>query len=302
MDARYLTTSSLAAAQHGSVSLDQLEHAGVDRHRRKSWVDAGLILRAGPRSYVLTGSASSWLRDVWCGMHDLGGDGFVAGRTGAHLLGLDGFRGEGVELIVPRSARGRRSPAVVRSTSRPLGSSDLVTIDGLRVLAPQRLILEAPLFGFSRGEMERAIDSAVRKRLVSEQRLRTAAIAAHRSGVNGSRQLLDVLIDAGGESNLERRFLRIVREGGLSRPELQRVFRSATRIVARVDAFFPGNLVVELDGHGSHATRQERQRDAQRRTELLLKGCRVLTFTYDDVRYRPDWVLAQLTATLRLVA
>ncbi len=174
--------------------------------------------------------------------------------------------------------------------------------DGLRCLSAHRTILEAHTFGFTRDELERAVDSAVRKRLISEQRLRAAIIELNQELQRGTRLLTDVVIDAGGESKLERAFLRLLRRGGLPRPELQRIYREGTRTIARVDAVFPGNLVVELDGHGSHATRQERQRDAQRRTELLLKGCRVLTFTYDDVRFRPDWVLVQLAEALRQVA
>ena len=37
-----------------------------------------------------------------------------------------------------------------------------------------------------------------------------------------------------------------------------------TRIIARVDAYFPGGLVVEVSGHGTHASRRQRQIDAQR--------------------------------------
>jgi very-short-patch-repair endonuclease len=61
-----------------------------------------------------------------------------------------------------------------------------------------------------------------------------------------------------------------------------------------VDAEFNGGLVVELAGHGTHATRLQRQRDAQRQTELTLQGKRVITFTYDDVYGRPLWVLESL--------
>ena len=77
-----------------------------------------------------------------------------------------------------------------------------------------------------------------------------------------------------------------------SRPMLQKTYRDGTRIVARVDAYFPGGLVVEVSGHGTHASRRQLQIDAQRHTELTLRGLRVVTFTYEDVRDRPDWVIA----------
>ena len=106
----------------------------------------------------------------------------------------------------------------------------------------------------------------------------------------------------GGESRLERWFLRLVREAGIRRPILQKTYRDGTRTVARVDAYFPGGLVVEVSGHGTHASRRQRQIDAQRHTELTLRGLRVLTFTYEDIRDRPAWVMARLRQALAMAA
>jgi len=175
-------------------------------------------------------------------------------------------------------------------------------VDGIPVLRAERLILDAPLFAFSASEVENAIDSAIRLRLVSEQRLRTKVVGLHHRGINYGRALLDALVDTGGESRLERMFLRLVRKAGLPRPLLQRIFRDGTRTVARVDACFSGGLVVELAGHGTHSSRRQLQVDAQRHTELTLRGIRVLTFRYEDVRDRPEWVVARLCDALRFVA
>ena len=173
-----------------------------------------------------------------------------------------------------------------------------MTVQGFKCVTAERLIVDSPLFGFSKAETENAIDSAIRLRLVAEQRLRTRVIREHCSGTNGGRLLHDALVDAGGESRLERWFLRLVRQAGITRPTLQKVYRDGTRVVARVDAFFPGGLVVEVAGHGTHASRRQLQIDAQRRTELTLRGLRVITFTYDDVRDRPAWVISQLREAL----
>ena len=60
--------------------------------------------------------------------------------------------------------------------------------------------------------------------------------------------------------------------------------------------------MVEVAGHGTHATRRQRQVDAQRHTELTLRGLRVLTFTYEDLRDRPSWVVSRLMEALRSAA
>ena len=54
--------------------------------------------------------------------------------------------------------------------------------------------------------------------------------------------------------------------------------------------------MVELAGHATHSSRAQRQRDAQRHTELTLRDKRVITFTYEDVFGRPRWMLDTLRA------
>ena len=188
------------------------------------------------------------------------------------------------------------------STRAPLSKADTISVEGFRCLTAERLILESAQFNFSQAETENAIDSSIRLRLVSEQRLRTRAIRDYRPHVNGSRMVLDALVDTGGESRLERWFLALVREAKIDRPILQKTYRDGTRTIARVDAYFPGGLVVEVSGHGTHASRRQRQVDAQRRTELTLRGLRTVTFTYEDVRDRPAWVIGCLREALGMAA
>jgi len=302
MNPRFAALAALAADQHSAVSLAQVQRLGITSSLCGQWVRAGLLERAGPRSLVIAGSAATWKRALSAASFDLDGMGLIAGRSGARLLGLDGFLSDDVELLVERPARKRASSGVVRSTSLPLSRGDVVRIDGLRVLRAERLILDSPRFCFTQAETENAIDSAIRLRLVSEQRLRTRVVAQHSRGLDGGRQLLDALVDTGGESRLEQWFLRLVRQAGLPRPMLQRVYRDGTRTIARVDALFPGGLVVEVAGHSTHSSRRHRQSDAQRQTELTLRGLRWITFTYTDVRDRPEWVIARLTEALRMTA
>lgn len=282
----------------------QLERIGVDRRLRSKWVRRGLIARAGPGSYVVVGSTPTWRRDAWCAAADVAGRGYVAGRTAARLLGLDGFGApkRPPEVLLRREHRGAALPFVAATTRSPLGHGDTVVIDGIRCLGAERLIIEAPLFGFTRDEIESAIDSAIRTRRANEARLRDAVLSSSRPGVHGGRFLRDALIDAGGESRLERWFLAIVRVGGVPRPEMRVICRVEGGFAAGLDARFPGGLVVELEGHATHSSRKQRQHDEERRTRLILLGLRVIVFTYNDVRDRPEWVLATLRKALALCA
>jgi len=281
---RFTPVAALAADQHGVVGGRQLAELGVDASLRAKWVAAGKLLRAGASSWAVRGTPATWQREVMAGLLDLGGVGAVAGRTGMRLLRLDGATADDVHLLVQHRHRNRRAAGVVRSTSRPFDAGDLVMIDGFRCLSAERLILDAPLFGLSRREIEDAIDSAIRLRLVSESRLRARVVRDHARGRHGGRALLEALQDTGGESRLERMLLTLLRRAGFTRPELQITYRAGARTIARVDVRIARDLVVEVAGHATHSSRRQRQIDEQRRTELLLHGVRVITFTRGRAR------------------
>lgn len=303
MSPLFKQVSGIASQQHGAIATSQLERLGVGKSLRYRWIRDALLQPAGPRSYYVGGSTDTWQRQAWAAAADVAGRGYVAGRTAARLHRLDGFAsGSKVpEMLVRREYRSCHLPWVVHTTSRPLGPGDTVSIDGIRCLSAERLIVESPLFGFTVAETENAIDSAVRSRRVGEARLRAAVIESLRPGVAGD-LLREALVDTGGESRLERWFLAVVRTGGLARPTMRVAVRSQGGWAARLDALFPGRLVIELEGHATHSLRRQRQHDEERRTKLILQGYRVITFTYNDVRDRPDWVLARLREAIALAS
>jgi hypothetical protein len=294
MDQRFTQLAALAANQHGVFTAQMATHLGISDRLRLEWEQGGYIERLGTHSHKFVGTPTTWKTSLSAALGDLGRQAAVAGRSAAALNRLDGFTEGPVEVWVPRSARNRTTAGTVRSCSRPLRPGDIITIDGLRCVTAERLILDSLLYNFDRAEIHNAIDSAIRLRLVDEQRLRRRIEADLPINSPQRRQLVGALVDTGGESALERRFLAIIRQAGLPRPRLQRVYRSDGRVVARVDAEFPGGLVVELAGHATHGTRRQLQHDAQRRTELALLGKRVIDFTYEDVYRRPQWMLGVL--------
>jgi hypothetical protein len=294
MDERFASLAAMAADWHGVFTTSMAQRAGVSDRLRNEWLSAGWIVRLGTRTFRFAGSPPTWRMALASALGDLGPSAAIAGRSAAALHHLDGFGGEHVEIWIPRSCRNRDHPAVTRSSSRPLLAGDVVTVDGLRCVTAERLILDSCAFRLTERETHNAIDSAIRLRLVNERRLRQRIVDELDSNVWHRRTLVNALVDAGGESSLERRFLAIVRHAGMPRPHLQRVYRTGNRTLARVDAEFADGLVVEVAGHATHASRLQRQRDAQRQTELTLRNKRVLTFTYDDVYGRPSWVLGTL--------
>jgi Transcriptional regulator, AbiEi antitoxin len=294
MDQRFAKLAAAAADNHGVFTTTTARAFGVSDRLRHEWVERGWIERLGTRTFRFVGTPHTWQMNLAVSLGDLGKEAAIAGRSAATLNRLDGFTPGQVEVWVPRSSRSRGRIELMRTSSLPLLSGDLMTIDGLRCVTAERLILDSTLFRFTAEETHNAIDSALRMRLVSERRLRNRIVRDLAPNARNRSTLIDALVDTGGESALERRFLAIVRKGGLPRPQLRRVYRSGSRTLARVDAEFVGGLIVEVAGHATHATRVQRQRDEQRRTELTLRGKRFITFTYDDVYGRPNWVLGIL--------
>ena len=296
MDDRFIALAAAAADRHGVFTTATAQRFGVSDRLRNEWLALGWINRLGTHTFQFAGSPGTWLMTLASAIGDVGATGAVSGRSVAVLHHLDGFLPGPVEIWVPRSSRNRGRGFVTRSSTRPLLRGDVVTVEGIRCVSAERLILDSLLFRFTPDEIHNAIDSAIRMRLVNEKRLRRRIVADLPQNAWHRHTLIDALVDSGGESTLERRFLAMVRTAGLPRPQLQRVYRSGTRTIARVDAEFGHELVIEIAGHGTHSTRIQRQHDAQRQTELTLRGKRVITFTYDDIYGRAQWTLAVLRA------
>jgi very-short-patch-repair endonuclease len=90
---------------------------------------------------------------------------------------------------------------------------------------------------------------------------------------------------------------------GLPAPRCQVGLRPAGGGVARVDLVWDdARLVVELDGHATHATRRRRQADAERSARLGLAAWHTVRFTYEDVVERPHHVVAMIRAYLNRAA
>jgi very-short-patch-repair endonuclease len=229
---------------------------------------------------------------VRAGSMSLGRNAALYGRTSARWWGLDGFDDDDVELVVPRTRRSL-DPTVTLHTTTRWDPGDLLVHRGVRTTSATRTVIDLATSRESTRSIERAIDSAVRLRLMSIPRLtkRMSELAAGRPGIQLLRELL---LDSGGESILERRFLRLVRDARFPRPECQVIYSPGGRVM-RVDFEFQEvNVVVEVSGRLGHASDRDRQKDARRRNALQQMGKTVLEFTTVDVVSAPDYVSTTL--------
>lgn len=283
--------TAIAASQHGVLHLDDLRRHVTSESSRRAMLSTGWIESVAPRVFAISGSPATTERARMAGLLSLGPQARVSHRAAAALHQFEHAHVDAVEFTLPRTSRGTRSPFIVHTTGG-FGRTDTVTIDGFRTTSATRTIIDLARIRVPDRELEGAIDTAVRRGSSSPAVLARRLGELRGSGRWGCRRLDELLDDSGGHTQLERRFLRLVRRGGLPRPCTQVVHRRGARTVARVDFLFDAyDLVVEVSGGHGHSSPSERQRDAQRRNELQEIGRAVYEFTWHDVSERGEYVL-----------
>jgi very-short-patch-repair endonuclease len=162
---------------------------------------------------------------------------------------------------------------------------ETAVIEGIPVTTPARTILDLATLLPTR-QLERAVDEAERLSLCGPQELQAvAATHAGRAGAGALARLLAMhLIGTTATRNdFEERFLALCRKHHLPQPEV-----NVPLLDYVVDFLWRDvNLVVEVDGRGTHGTRRAFQADRDRDGRLAVAGYRVLRFTWWDVTRRP---------------
>jgi very-short-patch-repair endonuclease len=166
---------------------------------------------------------------------------------------------------------------------------------GIPVTSPIRTLADLAT-RLTEPHLEAAVNEADKLGLVDPERLRGALERMPRQrGVPALRRLLDSRVFRLTDSELERRFLRLVSSAALPMPETGREVNGF-----RVDFFWREfGLVVETDGLRYHRTPSQQARDRRRDQIHASAGMTTLRFTHEQVRFEPGYVRQTL---LRVVA
>ncbi len=264
-------------------------------------VDQGLWCPVAPGWFRHSATPLTFEMQVRGGSAWLGARGALFGSSALKWLGIEIADPGRVAFLVPRSLRSIPNWMSVH-TSQYWRSDDITRHRGIRTSVAARAILDYATQGATARELEQVIDEAVRLRRTASKRLSRRLEELSGSGRPGCVLLRELLLDSGGESYLERRFLRLMREHGMPRPECQVVFKTGGVTVARVDFFFrAANVVVEVSGRRGHSSDSDRRRDARRRNRVQ-ETSSVVEFTTADVIDDPAYVLATVRRHLRVAA
>lgn len=188
-----------------------------------------------------------------------------------------------------------RRPPGIRVHRRPsLTEADLTVHRGIPVTTPTRTLIDLATI-LARDRLEVAVNEADVLDLVDPQALR-ASLEEHKGqpGVRPLRALLDRHTFRLTESELERRFLRIVGAAGLPLPETQ------VRLSGRTDFHWPAlGLVVETDGWRYHRTPARQARDNRRMQAHAAAGRTAVRFSHYEIRHESRRVIGLLAKLVR---
>lgn len=283
----------MATSQHGVVARRQLLELGLSAQAIQHRIEKGRLHRVGRGVYVV-GRPELSRRGRWiAAVLGCGPRAALSYGSAAALWGIERERRGMIEISTTGcSVRTRAGLLVYRRPN--LVSSDVVVNDGIRVTSIVRTLIDIAA-RLNRGDLERAVNEADRLGLIDPGTL-LEVLDQHpgKHGVGPLRELLGLRTFRLTDSELERRFLRLVAETGLPMPLTQQYLNGF-----RVDFLWPRwRLVVETDGLTYHRTPAQQTRDRFRDQAHLAAGFTPLRFTHTQVRFEAGYVRFTLLAVV----
>lgn len=280
---------AIAERQGGVIAWSQLREAGLGEAAISRTVARGHLLRVYPRVYALGHRALGIDARLLAALFYAGPGAALSHTTAGwwwglltttptvitlsaphHRSAVAGIRVHHPRVLERVSRRGRPVTPVARTLrdlAGCLGADDL-----------RRAVAEADHLGF--------LDALAV----------AAAVGRGRPGSAALRRALDHHVPqlADAQSALEERFLILLDASDVRLPEV-----NAKLGRFKVDALWRAErVIVELDGHESHARVAAAERDRQRDLELRAGGFVVLRYTWQQVTRQPRLVLSDLRAAL----
>ncbi len=277
-----------AATRHGVFTIDEAREAGFSRHDVEYRIGTRQWLVAYRGVYRVAGAPMSWRSELVAACLAGGTTGVASHRSAAELWQLPGGTQDVVEITCARWRRTRAAGFVIHET-KASNAYDRRIIDAIPVTSPGRTLLD---LGAVYGDhtVERALEAALRRGIVSLSQLDGFLGRLGRSGRNGAGVLRRVLERRGGhvrttESDPEIRIIQLLVRHGLPRPVRQHIVRIGAEVVARLDLSYPDlKIAIEYDSFQEHVGATALVRDSARRNTLSALGWVVLVATWEDIR------------------
>jgi very-short-patch-repair endonuclease len=280
----------LVRRQHGVITRRQLLDLGMSTEAIEHRLASGRLHRLHWGVYAVGRPEVDQRGRLMAAVLSCGPAAMLSHESAASLWGFWAGAAR-IDVVVPEGTL-RRRPGMRVHRRTGLTLEHRRVIDGIPVTDPVSTLIDlATRNGLSR--LDRAVNDADRLDLIDPESLRAALDAtSSRPGVGRLRCLLDSHTFAPTDSVLERQFLQLVCDAGLSRPVTQVMVNGF-----RVDFHWPDlGLVIETDGLRYHRTPAQQKRDHLRDQAHAVAGLTALRFTAAQICYEPDWVRGTLAA------
>jgi very-short-patch-repair endonuclease len=283
--------------QRGCFTSAQASDAGLSRVQLHRLVQRGAVVREAPRVYRFTVSAArSWKDRLAVELLSTGG--IACGLSAAALYGLADPPAQPEVLV----ARGSRIAVPGRHTTRDLQRVESVTVQGMRSLAPVRMVLDA-VHRLPESRAVALIESAIVQGLVKPAVLeRRARELSHgkRPGCAVARRILTDLHPelARSRNEWEALVVRRAKQHGLETPVLEfELFIDGRRYIA--DAAWPrAKVALEFDGRDPHMRRRVHDYDSTRRNDFTSAGWFRFGITAVALKRRDDRTFRQVARAI----
>jgi very-short-patch-repair endonuclease len=279
--------AGLARRAHGVVTRRELLDAGLTERQIDYRLTTGALIREFPGVYRVGHRAPSLEARYMAAVKAAGEGGVLSGLAAAYLFGL--IRGTAPPPEI--SAPAERKIKGVKARQRRLDLGDKTVWRGIPATTVPRTVIDLSSL-LSLDELAQAFhEASVRYRTTPAQV--EAALNGRPPGAEKLRRVLrgDAHVTL---SELERVFLKLLRDHGLPLPKTN---RPATG--RYVDCRWPEHkLTVELDSYRYHNTRHAWDRDRHREREAYARGDQFRRFTRDDVFERAEQTIRELRPLL----
>jgi predicted transcriptional regulator of viral defense system len=167
----------LVSEQGGYFTAAQARACGFSKALLAHHAKSGRYLRVRQGLYRFREYPSSPREDVIAAWLATGKEAVVSHESALDMLGLSDVVPNVVDLTVPRARRYRSASqrVAIHTTTRPLGKSDIVIRDGIRLTAPVRSIVDAAEAGTAPEQILAAVDHALDRGMATESKLVAAA-------------------------------------------------------------------------------------------------------------------------------
>jgi very-short-patch-repair endonuclease len=282
---------TIAKDQHGVVTRSQLLGLGFSPDAIKHRIAKGRLHPVWRGVYAV-GRPQLSRHGVWmAAVLSCGAQAALSHESAAALLGIRADERGQIEVSVPAPADPQRSGILVHRRAS-LGADDLTRWHGIPVTTPICTLVDLAV-RLSADQLEAAVNEADKRDLADPEALRSALDRlGRRPGAAALRKTLDRRTFTLTDSQLERRFLPLVRRAGLPQPETGRRVNGF-----KIDFYWPElGLVVETDGLRYHRTPAQQARDRLRDQAHAAAGLTPLRFTHAQVALEAPHVQATLAA------